>query len=157
MHQCGAVPGLTTNHETLAVAPTGSAAGAYTVAKFLDADAMGDAYAISSLVVCRSGAGTTNELAATGRPAILVPLVPTGGDEQRPIAHQFAQAGAAIVVPNEDFTRVSTGESRPGVAGGQRSPDGDVDRRSPLAMRLAPWRNSCCKARGVSHPVTPAS
>lgn len=62
---------------------------------------MGDAYAIASLVVSRSGAGTTNELAATGRPALLVPLVPTGFDEQRRIAGAFATAGAAVVIDND--------------------------------------------------------
>jgi UDP-N-acetylglucosamine--N-acetylmuramyl-(pentapeptide) pyrophosphoryl-undecaprenol N-acetylglucosamine transferase len=104
VHQCGVAPGLTTNYEKLAAAAIGSSAGTYTVAKFVEADAMGDAYAMSSLVVCRSGAGTTNELAAAGRAAVLVPLVPTGGDEQRRIAHRFARAGAAIVVPDEDLT-----------------------------------------------------
>ncbi|MCP9490468.1 MAG: UDP-N-acetylglucosamine--N-acetylmuramyl-(pentapeptide) pyrophosphoryl-undecaprenol N-acetylglucosamine transferase [Solirubrobacteraceae bacterium MAG38_C4-C5] len=66
--------------------------------------AMGDAYAIASLVVSRSGAGTTNELAATGRPALLVPLVPTGGDEQCRIARSFAAAGAALVVQDDAFS-----------------------------------------------------
>lgn len=51
-----------------------------------------------------SGAGTTNELAATARPAILVPLVPTGGDEQTRLAHRLAQAGGAVLVKNSELT-----------------------------------------------------
>jgi UDP-N-acetylglucosamine--N-acetylmuramyl-(pentapeptide) pyrophosphoryl-undecaprenol N-acetylglucosamine transferase len=104
VHQCGAAAGLTTNHEKLAAASTSGAAGTYSVSEFLEADAMGDAYAVCFLVVCRSGAGTTNELAATGRPALLIPLVPAAADEQRRIARRFAEAGAAIVVSSEDFT-----------------------------------------------------
>ncbi len=101
IHQCGTARGLTTTYAKLAAAPDTSSAGTYALSEFLDADAMGDAYAIASLVVSRSGAGTTNELAATRRPALLVPLVPTGGDEQRRIARSFAAAGAAVVIEND--------------------------------------------------------
>lgn len=104
IHQCGMAPGLTTTYAKLAAATHHGAAGAYALAGFLDADAMGDAYAIASLVVSRSGAGTTNELAATARPALLVPLVPTGGDEQRRIAHTLQAAGAARIIDNDAFT-----------------------------------------------------
>ncbi len=106
IHQCGTAPGLTTTFRKLAAAAddAAGAAGTYALSKFLDADAMGDAYALASLVVSRSGAGTTNELAATGRPALLVPLVPTGGDEQRRIAHAFAAAGGAVSVDNDAFS-----------------------------------------------------
>ena len=103
IHQCGAAPGLTTTFRKLASAADPDAPGTYALSEFLDASAMGDAYAIASLVVSRSGAGTTNELAATGRPALLVPLVPTAGDEQRRNARTFASAGAAVVIDNEDF------------------------------------------------------
>jgi UDP-N-acetylglucosamine--N-acetylmuramyl-(pentapeptide) pyrophosphoryl-undecaprenol N-acetylglucosamine transferase len=103
IHQCGSAPALTTNHAKLSAIADEGSRGTYALSEFLDADAMGDAYAASSLVVCRSGAGTTNELAATGRPAMLVPLVPTGGDEQRRIARSFEEAGAAIVVDNDEF------------------------------------------------------
>ena len=104
IHQCGTAPGLTTTFRELAAAGDTAAAGTYALSEFLDADAMGDAYAVASLVVSRSGAGTTNELAATGRPALLLPLVPTGGDEQRRIARSFAAAGAALVVEDDAFS-----------------------------------------------------
>ena len=105
VHVCGAGKGLDTTLEVLQDAPTGDEArGAYHVAEFLDGESLGDAYALAALVVSRSGAGTTNELAGVGRPAVLVPLVPTGGDEQRKIARRFADAGAAIVVATEDLT-----------------------------------------------------
>jgi UDP-N-acetylglucosamine--N-acetylmuramyl-(pentapeptide) pyrophosphoryl-undecaprenol N-acetylglucosamine transferase len=89
--------------EAAAAALPADSPGAYHVTAFLDATALGDAYALSALVLSRSGAGTTNELAGVGRAAVLVPLVPTGGDEQRKIARRFADAGAAVVVASEDL------------------------------------------------------
>ena len=101
---------------------------------------MGDAYAIASLVVSRSGAGTTNELAATGRPAVLVPLVPTGRDEQRRIARLFAAAGAAIVIDNDALSgRRLAAETRQLLA--------DPDRLAAMATAAAPLRPATRPAR----------
>ena len=111
VHVCGAGAGLTTTLPVLqetAAAVEGS--GSYHVAEFLDGESLGDAYALAALVVSRSGAGTTNELAGVGRPAILVPLVPTGGDEQRKIARRFEQAGAAVVIATEELRDRLTGD-----------------------------------------------
>lgn len=106
LHQCGAGAGLRTDHAVLlAAAQAGSAApGRYWLKPFLDEGEMADAYAASALVVARSGAGTTNELAATAKPALLVPLVPASGDEQRRMARRLAALGAAIMVPNDELS-----------------------------------------------------
>jgi UDP-N-acetylglucosamine--N-acetylmuramyl-(pentapeptide) pyrophosphoryl-undecaprenol N-acetylglucosamine transferase len=108
VHVCGAGKGLDTTLAVLeqAAAEMGAdrAPGRYHVAEFLDGASLGDAYAVSALALSRSGAGTTNELAGVGRPAVLVPLVPTGGDEQRKIARRFAEAGAAVVVPTDELS-----------------------------------------------------
>jgi UDP-N-acetylglucosamine--N-acetylmuramyl-(pentapeptide) pyrophosphoryl-undecaprenol N-acetylglucosamine transferase len=107
VHICGAGKGLETTRAVLERAATAlgdATPGNYYVTDFVDGAALGDAYALADLVLSRSGAGTTNELAGVGRPAVLVPLVPTGGDEQRKIARRFADAGAAVVVPNEEMS-----------------------------------------------------
>jgi UDP-N-acetylglucosamine--N-acetylmuramyl-(pentapeptide) pyrophosphoryl-undecaprenol N-acetylglucosamine transferase len=106
VHVCGAGKGLETTRTVLEAAAAEVAPGtpgAYHVTEFMDATALGDAYALAALVLSRSGAGTTNELAGVGRPAVLVPLVPTGGDEQRKIARRFADAGAALIVPTNEL------------------------------------------------------
>ncbi|MFI6290703.1 UDP-N-acetylglucosamine--N-acetylmuramyl-(pentapeptide) pyrophosphoryl-undecaprenol N-acetylglucosamine transferase [Nonomuraea sp. NPDC050790] len=54
-----------------------------------------DLFAAADVVVARSGAGTVSELTAVGKPAVLVPLIPTGGDEQRKNASYLASSGAA--------------------------------------------------------------
>jgi UDP-N-acetylglucosamine--N-acetylmuramyl-(pentapeptide) pyrophosphoryl-undecaprenol N-acetylglucosamine transferase len=67
-------------------------------------DDLPDVYALASLVVGRSGAGTVAELAALGKPSILIPLPGTGGDEATKNARVLADAGAAIVIPQSEAT-----------------------------------------------------
>ena len=56
----------------------------------------------ADLVVCRAGATTLAELAAAGRPAILVPFPFAANDHQRLNAAAVANVGAADVIdPNE--------------------------------------------------------
>jgi UDP-N-acetylglucosamine--N-acetylmuramyl-(pentapeptide) pyrophosphoryl-undecaprenol N-acetylglucosamine transferase len=52
----------------------------------------------ADLVVCRSGATTLAELAACGKPAILVPLPTATDDHQRANAAAVVASGAAIAV-----------------------------------------------------------
>jgi UDP-N-acetylglucosamine--N-acetylmuramyl-(pentapeptide) pyrophosphoryl-undecaprenol N-acetylglucosamine transferase len=67
-------------------------------------DELPDVYALASLVVGRSGAGTVAELAALGKPSILIPLPGTGGDEATKNARVLADVGAAIVIPQAEAT-----------------------------------------------------
>src|SRR5258707_14732978 len=60
--------------------------------------------ASSHLVVSRSGAGTVAELAAIGRPSILVPLPGAIDQDQFANAGVLAQAGGALRVPQTEFT-----------------------------------------------------
>jgi UDP-N-acetylglucosamine--N-acetylmuramyl-(pentapeptide) pyrophosphoryl-undecaprenol N-acetylglucosamine transferase len=64
---------------------------------------MGDAYAVSDLVVCRAGALTLAELAAAGKPAILIPFPFATANHQALNAEVFAEAGGAIVIPDGDL------------------------------------------------------
>ena len=60
--------------------------------------------ASSHLVISRSGAGTVAELAAIGRPSILVPLPGALDQDQFANAGVLADAGGAIRVAQADFT-----------------------------------------------------
>ena len=62
------------------------------------------AFAQADLVVCRSGAGAVSELAAAGRPAILVPFPFAADDHQRRNAEALERAGAARVVLDHQLT-----------------------------------------------------
>lgn len=63
---------------------------------------LSDLYAAASLVVSRAGAGTVSEIATLGKPAILVPLPGSGGDEQTRNARVLADAGAALLLPQSE-------------------------------------------------------
>ena len=60
--------------------------------------------ATSHLVISRAGASTVAELAAIGRPAILVPLPHALDQDQFANAGVIAQAGGALRVPQSEFT-----------------------------------------------------
>jgi len=60
--------------------------------------------AASHLVVARSGASTVAELAAIGRPSILVPLPHAIDQDQMANAGVLENAGAALRIAQDDFT-----------------------------------------------------
>ena len=73
----------------------------YALAKFIR-DELRDVLALADLVIGRAGAGTVTELCAVGKPALYVPLVPTGGDEQTKNAGMAVGAGAARILVQAD-------------------------------------------------------
>jgi UDP-N-acetylglucosamine--N-acetylmuramyl-(pentapeptide) pyrophosphoryl-undecaprenol N-acetylglucosamine transferase len=64
---------------------------------------LGDALAAADLVLARSG-GSIFEVAATGRPAILVPFPFATADHQSSNAEWMRAGGAAVVVPDAELT-----------------------------------------------------
>ncbi len=66
-------------------------------------DDMPAAFAQADLVICRAGAGTVAELAASGRPSILVPLPHATDQHQLRNAEAFAHSGAARLVLDHDM------------------------------------------------------
>jgi UDP-N-acetylglucosamine--N-acetylmuramyl-(pentapeptide) pyrophosphoryl-undecaprenol N-acetylglucosamine transferase len=63
----------------------------------------GEALLASDLVVARAG-GSVFEIAAHGRPAILIPYPHATADHQTANARFMEQAGAAIVIPDDELT-----------------------------------------------------
>jgi UDP-N-acetylglucosamine:LPS N-acetylglucosamine transferase len=61
-------------------------------------------YARATLVVARAGAVTVAELAATGTPAVLVPLPGAPHDHQTRNAETLVAAGAAVLVTDHELT-----------------------------------------------------
>jgi UDP-N-acetylglucosamine--N-acetylmuramyl-(pentapeptide) pyrophosphoryl-undecaprenol N-acetylglucosamine transferase len=56
------------------------------------------------LVICRSGASTVSELAAAGRPAVLIPYPHAIDDHQTANASAFARHGAGWLMPQAELT-----------------------------------------------------
>lgn len=67
-------------------------------------DDMPRALSNADLVVGRAGAGAVSEIAAVGRPSLLVPYPFASGDHQRINAEYLERAGAAIAVSNQEAT-----------------------------------------------------
>ncbi|MGO9019432.1 MAG: glycosyltransferase [Syntrophobacteraceae bacterium] len=55
-------------------------------------------YSVSSLIVCRSGAGSLNEISRIGKPALLIPKVNLPGDHQVMNARAMKSVGAVEVL-----------------------------------------------------------
>ncbi len=66
-------------------------------------EGFGEALLASDLVVARSG-GSIFEVAAHGRPAILVPYPAAAADHQTANARWMEQAGAAVVIPDAELS-----------------------------------------------------
>jgi len=58
----------------------------------------------ADLVVSRAGANTICELAALGKPAILIPIPWSAGNEQEKNAQMLVEAGTAVILPQEQLT-----------------------------------------------------
>ncbi len=67
-------------------------------------DDMPAAFAEADLVVCRSGAGAVAELAAAGKPSILVPFPFAADDHQLHNAEAMVRAGAARLVRDAELS-----------------------------------------------------
>lgn len=65
---------------------------------------MVQAYRNSTLVVCRAGATTVAELAASARPAVLVPFPQAAGNHQTQNAMALVEAGGALMLPQQDLS-----------------------------------------------------
>ncbi len=59
---------------------------------------IGEIYSASSLIVCRSGAGSLNEISRIGKPALLIPKVNLPGDHQVMNARVMKSAGAVDIL-----------------------------------------------------------
>lgn len=76
---------------------------------------MPGAFAQADLIVCRSGAGAVSELAAAGKPSILVPFPFAADDHQTKNAEVLEHAGAAILSSDKDWTAAKLFETVTGL------------------------------------------
>ncbi len=61
------------------------------------------AYSAADIVVSRAGASNIFEIAAFGKPAILIPLPEAANDHQTKNAYEYAKSGAAIVIESDNL------------------------------------------------------
>ncbi len=100
------VPRFFVVHQMGAQDYSASTLGNYTPAPFFSAE-LPDILAAADLVICRSGANTLAELAALGKPSILIPLSSGSRGDQLRNAEVFRARGAARVLQERDATAAS--------------------------------------------------
>jgi UDP-N-acetylglucosamine--N-acetylmuramyl-(pentapeptide) pyrophosphoryl-undecaprenol N-acetylglucosamine transferase len=105
-----AVPGLTILHQAgarhveateAAYKLSGADPTRWQVSGFLDD--MPARFSAADLVMARSGASTVAELAAAGKPALLVPFAAAADDHQTRNAEEMVTAGAAVMLKETDL------------------------------------------------------
>jgi UDP-N-acetylglucosamine--N-acetylmuramyl-(pentapeptide) pyrophosphoryl-undecaprenol N-acetylglucosamine transferase len=109
-----AVPGLTILHQAgarhaeathAAYAALGTDPACWQVEPFLDN--MAARFGAANLVLARSGASTVAELAAAGKPSLLIPFAAAADDHQRRNAEVLVSAGAAVMLTESQFAASS--------------------------------------------------
>ena len=105
-----AVPGLTVLHQSgsrhaettrAAYIESGADRTRWQVQAFIED--MPACFAQAHLVLSRSGASTVAELAAAGRPALLIPFAAATDEHQRRNAEAMVEAGAAVMMQETDL------------------------------------------------------
>ena len=131
------------NHEAVAAElAEADPAGVVRLTRFIER--MDHAYAAADVAVCRAGAGTVAELAVVGLPAVLVPYPHATEDHQTANARTLADAGGALLVPDDQATADVVGaqlEARldePGGLDGMRAAL-RTEARPRAAEALAAW------------------
>jgi len=71
---------------------------------FLDEEKIKHAYKAADLVISRSGSGSVFEIAAVGKPSILIPLPTAAGNHQAKNAYAYSETGASVVIEQENLT-----------------------------------------------------
>ena len=66
-------------------------------------DNMRYALKAADLIVSRAGASAIFEIAAAGKPSILIPLPTAAGDHQSQNAYEYGRGGAAVVLSEENL------------------------------------------------------
>ncbi|MCX6761156.1 MAG: undecaprenyldiphospho-muramoylpentapeptide beta-N-acetylglucosaminyltransferase [Candidatus Nealsonbacteria bacterium] len=71
---------------------------------FLKETEIRQAYGVADFIVSRAGAGTIFEIAANGKPSILVPLPESAQNHQVKNAYAYGENGACMVLEENNFT-----------------------------------------------------
>lgn len=89
--------------ETVAETLKPSVKAKYRVAGILDSVELKDAMQAADVIISRAGSGGIYEISAFGKPSILIPLLESANSHQRLNAFEFAKAGAATVIEENNL------------------------------------------------------
>lgn len=102
IHQCGK-----RNYETVkaeaGVIIDRKMEASYHLYSFLNEKQLCHAYAVADLIISRAGAGSIFEIAANGKPSILIPLPESAQNHQLKNAYAYEENEATIVIEENNF------------------------------------------------------
>jgi UDP-N-acetylglucosamine--N-acetylmuramyl-(pentapeptide) pyrophosphoryl-undecaprenol N-acetylglucosamine transferase len=149
-----AVPGLTLLHQAgarqeettrAAYQASGADPSRWRVEAFLDN--MAEQFARAHLVMARSGASTVAELAAAGKPSLLIPFAAAADNHQRSNAEVMVAAGAAVMLEERQLNPLGK-SSQPG-----QPPNPLLRALESLLANPARLEKMGEKARTQAHPA----
>ena len=76
----------------------------YHLYRFLNEVELKNAYQVADVIISRAGASSIFEIAALGKPAILIPLPTAAGNHQSKNAYQYAKSGGGVVMEQENLS-----------------------------------------------------
>ena len=76
----------------------------YHLYSFLRENELSQAYAAADLIISRAGSGGIFEIAAVGKPSILIPLPEAAQNHQLKNAYYYQKIGACLVIEENNFT-----------------------------------------------------
>jgi len=103
IHQCGEKSWGTIKEE-LKVIINEKLEPFYHLYPFLEESELRHVYAAADLIIGRAGSGTIFEIAASGKPSILVPLPEAAQNHQMKNAYAYQESGATIVIEENNFS-----------------------------------------------------
>ncbi|MEK7151551.1 MAG: UDP-N-acetylglucosamine--N-acetylmuramyl-(pentapeptide) pyrophosphoryl-undecaprenol N-acetylglucosamine transferase [Patescibacteria group bacterium] len=109
IHQCGQKNYENVNNQILAIVKEGEVTYGQAISKnyrlysSFDLEQMALAYSASDVVVSRAPAGSIFEIAALGKPAVIIPIKNSASNHQLANAREFSKFGA-IVIEEDNLT-----------------------------------------------------
>jgi UDP-N-acetylglucosamine--N-acetylmuramyl-(pentapeptide) pyrophosphoryl-undecaprenol N-acetylglucosamine transferase len=109
IHQCGRSSVYNDYQELKEISSDGGEISSemrsrYILKDYFTEDEIGAVFAAADLVISRAGANIVYELAALGKPAILIPLPWVSHDEQHKNAQILVDTGSAVILEEKDLT-----------------------------------------------------
>lgn len=103
IHQCGEQNYADLRKEAFVEIKNKEDRALYHLYPVLDEIEMASAYYISDVIVSRAGSGAIFEIAAAGKPSVLIPLADSAGDHQEKNAEAYEKEGAAIILGDKNL------------------------------------------------------
>lgn len=104
MHQCGEKNFQEVKGEAEVILGSPELRSHYHLFGFMSEEEIRDFYTASDLIISRAGASSIMEIAASGKPSIIVPLSGSAQDHQRKNAYEYLKSGACLIIEETNLT-----------------------------------------------------